>query len=105
MFSKFIHFLLKLLFVLKKFNIPVFFYTFLGPIDHSDSETESQANEDMSKVCYCRVDAKKFSIFLTSEQISHNRTICSIVHKKLVILCLQTEENVKLQFFITGIVY
>ncbi|XP_045455011.1 checkpoint protein HUS1 [Melitaea cinxia] len=78
---------------------------FEGPIDHSDSETESQANEDMSKVCYCRVDVKKFSIFLSSEQISHNRTICSIVHKKLVILCLQTEENVKLQFFITGIVY
>ncbi|XP_046972620.1 checkpoint protein HUS1 [Vanessa cardui] len=78
---------------------------FEGPIEHSDSETESQANEDMSNVCYCRVDAKKFSIFLSADQISHNQTLCSIVHKKLVILCLHTEENVKLQFFITGIVY
>ncbi|XP_045507202.1 checkpoint protein HUS1 isoform X1 [Colias croceus] len=78
---------------------------FEGPIDHSDSETETQTNEDMTRVCYCRVDAKKFSMFLSADQISHNRTICSIVHKKLVILCLQTEENVKLQCFISGIVY
>ncbi|CAF4941588.1 unnamed protein product [Pieris macdunnoughi] len=78
---------------------------FEGPIDHSDSETETQIMEDVSRTCYCRVDAKKFSMFLSADQISHNRTICSIVHKKLVILCLQTEENVKLQCFITGIVY
>ncbi|CAH2268342.1 checkpoint protein HUS1 [Pararge aegeria] len=78
---------------------------FEGPIDHSDSETETQANEDISKICHCRVDAKKFSMFLSADQISHNRTICSIVHKKLVILCLHTQENVKLQCFITGIVY
>ncbi|VVC98324.1 checkpoint protein HUS1 [Leptidea sinapis] len=78
---------------------------FEGPIDHSDSESESQINEDVSRVCYCRVDAKKFSMFLSADNISHNRTICSIVHKKLVTLCLQTEENVKLQCFITGIVY
>lgn len=76
-----------------------------GPIDHSDSETESQANEDLSKLCYCRVDAKKFSMFLSADNISHNRTICSIVHKRLVILCLETEENVKLQCFIGGIVF
>ncbi|XP_063374537.1 checkpoint protein HUS1 isoform X2 [Cydia amplana] len=78
---------------------------FEGPIEHSDSETETQANEDMSHICYCRVDAKKLSMFLSADQISHNRTVCSIVHKKLVILCLQTEENVKLQCFITGIVF
>nr|XP_034826629.1 checkpoint protein HUS1 isoform X2 [Maniola hyperantus] len=78
---------------------------FEGPIEHSDSESESQVNEDMSKVCHCRVDAKKFSMFLSADQISHNRTICSIVHKKLVILCLHTQEDVKLQCFITGIVY
>ncbi|CAH0403366.1 unnamed protein product [Chilo suppressalis] len=78
---------------------------FGGPIEHSDSETESQVNEDMSRICYCRVDAKKLAIFLSADQISHNRTICSIVHKKLIILCLQTQENVRLQCFITGIVY
>ncbi|XP_052745298.1 checkpoint protein HUS1 [Bicyclus anynana] len=78
---------------------------FEGPIDHSDSETESVAIEDISKLCHCRVDAKKFSMFLSADNISHNRTICSIVHKKLVILCLYTQENVKLQCFITGIVY
>ncbi|CAH0714949.1 unnamed protein product, partial [Brenthis ino] len=78
---------------------------FEGPIDHSDSETETQANEDLSKLCYCRVDAKKFSMFLSADNISHNRTICSIVHKRLVILCLETEENVKLQCFIGGIVF
>ncbi|XP_045762958.1 checkpoint protein HUS1 [Maniola jurtina] len=78
---------------------------FEGPIDDSDSESESRINEDMSKVCHCRVDAKKFSMFLSADQISHNRTICSIVHKKLVILCLHTQEDVKLQCFITGIVY
>ncbi|KAL0860461.1 hypothetical protein ABMA27_009842 [Loxostege sticticalis] len=78
---------------------------FGGPIDHSDSETETQVNEDTSRVCYCRVDTKKLSIFLSADQISHNRTVCSIVHKRLVILCLQTEENVKLQCFISGIVY
>ncbi|XP_063834167.1 checkpoint protein HUS1 isoform X1 [Ostrinia nubilalis] len=78
---------------------------FAGPIEHSDSETETQVNEDTSRVCYCRVDTKKLSIFLSADQISHNRTVCSIVHKKLVILCLQTEENVKLQCFISGIVY
>ncbi|XP_049881089.1 checkpoint protein HUS1 [Pectinophora gossypiella] len=78
--------------------------TFDGPIEHSDSETETQ-NEDISRVCHCRVDAKKLSIFLSADSISHNRTICSIVHKKLVILCLQTEENAKLQCFINGIVY
>lgn len=77
----------------------------LGPIEHSDSETETQANEDKSNICYCRVDAKKFSMFLSADQISHNRTVCSIVHKRLVVLCLHTEENVKLQCFITGIVY
>ncbi|XP_026748563.1 checkpoint protein HUS1 [Galleria mellonella] len=79
--------------------------TYGGPIDHSDSESETQINEDMSKVCHCRVDAKKLSMFLSADSISHNRTVCSIIHKKLVILCLQTEENVKLQCFITGIVY
>ncbi|XP_072946596.1 checkpoint protein HUS1 [Epargyreus clarus] len=78
---------------------------FEGPIDHSDSETETQVNEDMSKVCFCRVDTKKFSMFLSADQIAHNQTICSIVHKKLIILCLQTDENVKLQCFITGIFY
>ncbi|CAG9122304.1 unnamed protein product [Plutella xylostella] len=78
---------------------------FEGPIDHSDSESESQTNEDISTTCYCRVDAKKLSMFLSSEQISHNRTLCSIVHKKLLILSLHTEENVTLQCFITGIVY
>ncbi|CAG4944974.1 unnamed protein product [Parnassius apollo] len=78
---------------------------FEGPIEHSDSETESQINEDLSRVCVCRVDAKKLSMFLSADQISHNRIICSIVHKRLVILCLQTDENVKLQCFITGIVY
>ncbi|KAG6451027.1 hypothetical protein O3G_MSEX006893 [Manduca sexta] len=78
---------------------------FEGPIDHSDSETESQANEDMSRICYCRVDAKKLSMFLSADQVTHNRTLCSIVHKKLVILCLHTEENVRLQCFISGIVY
>ncbi|CAH2058098.1 unnamed protein product, partial [Iphiclides podalirius] len=79
--------------------------TFEGPIDHSDSETESQINEDLSQVCSCRVDAKKLSMFLSADQISHNRIICCIVHKRLVILCLQTDENVQLQCFITGIVY
>lgn len=78
---------------------------FSGPIEHSDSETETQINEDMSRVCYCRVDAKKLSMFLSAEQISTNSTVCSIVHKKLVILCLQTDENIKLQCFISGIVY
>lgn len=78
---------------------------FTGPIDHSDSETESQINEDLSKVCACRVDAKKLSMFLSADQISHNRIVCSVVHKRLVILCLQTNENVQLQCFITGIVY
>ncbi|CAH0598259.1 unnamed protein product [Chrysodeixis includens] len=78
---------------------------FGGPIDHSDSETETQMNEDMSRVCYCRVDAKKLSMFLSAEQISTNRTVCSIVHRKLVILCLTTDESVKLQCFIGGIVY
>ena len=79
---------------------------FSGPIEHSDSETEeTQANEDISRICYCRVDAKKLSMFLSADQISTNRTVCSIVHKKLVILCLQTDENVKLQCFISGIVY
>ncbi|CAB3225901.1 unnamed protein product [Arctia plantaginis] len=79
--------------------------SFGGPIDHSDSETDSQVNEDMSRICYCRVDAKKLSMFLSADQISSNRTLCSIVNKKLVILCLQTDENVKLQCFISGIVY
>ncbi|XP_026735848.1 checkpoint protein HUS1 [Trichoplusia ni] len=78
---------------------------FGGPIDHSDSETETQMNEDMSRVCYCRVDAKKLSMFLSADQIATNRTVCSIVHRKLVILCLTTDENVKLQCFIGGIVY
>ncbi|XP_053620146.1 checkpoint protein HUS1 [Plodia interpunctella] len=78
---------------------------FAGPIEHSDSETETQINEDISRVCYCRVDAKKLSMFLSADQISHKRTVCSVVHRKLVILCLHTEENVKLQCFITGIVY
>ncbi|KAI5634180.1 hus1-like protein domain-containing protein [Phthorimaea operculella] len=78
--------------------------SFAGPIDHSDSESETQ-NEDISQVCACRVDAKKLSIFLTADQISHMRTVCSIVHKKLVKLCLHTNENVNLQFFINGIVF
>lgn len=80
-------------------------FFFLGPIDHSDSETESQMNEDLSRVCYCRVDAKKLSMFLSADMISHNRTVASVVHKKLIVLCLQTDENVKLQCFISGIVY
>lgn len=79
--------------------------SFEGPIDHSDSETESQTNEDMSQICNCRVDAKKLSMFLSADQMSANRTVCSIVNKKLVTLRLETEENVKLQCFITGIVY
>ncbi|KAJ0171782.1 hypothetical protein K1T71_012545 [Dendrolimus kikuchii] len=78
---------------------------FGGPIEHSDSEPESQVNEDTSKLCYCRVDAKKFSMFLSADQISHNKTVCKMVHKKLVILCLETEQDVKLQCFISGIVY
>ncbi|KAJ2944827.1 hypothetical protein O0L34_g1719 [Tuta absoluta] len=77
---------------------------FSGPIDHSDSESETQ-NEDISQVCACRVDAKKLSIFLTADQISHMRTVCSIVHKRLVKMCLHTNENVNLQFFINGIVF
>ncbi|XP_068624128.1 checkpoint protein HUS1 [Battus philenor] len=80
-------------------------HAFEGPIDHSDSETESQVNEDLSRVCSCRVDAKKLSMFLAADQISHNQVICSIVHKRLVILCLQTDERVQLQCFISGIVY
>ncbi|XP_047036859.1 checkpoint protein HUS1 [Helicoverpa zea] len=78
---------------------------FGGPIDHSDSETDTQTNEDISRICNCRVDAKKLSMFLSADQISTNKTICSIVHRKLVILCLQSDENVKLQCFISGIVY
>uniref|UniRef100_A0A2A4K3P6 Checkpoint protein n=2 Tax=Heliothis virescens TaxID=7102 RepID=A0A2A4K3P6_HELVI len=78
---------------------------FGGPIEHSDSETDTQTNEDMSRISYCRVDAKKLSMFLSADQISTNKTVCSIVHKKLVILCLQSDENVKLQCFISGIVY
>ncbi|XP_049705915.2 checkpoint protein HUS1 isoform X1 [Helicoverpa armigera] len=78
---------------------------FGGPIEHSDSETDTQTNEDISRICYCRVDAKKLSMFLSADQISTNKTICSIVHRKLVILCLQSDENVKLQCFISGIVY
>ncbi|XP_041971921.1 checkpoint protein HUS1 [Aricia agestis] len=78
---------------------------FEGPIDHSDSETESQINEDLSRICYCRVDAKKLSMFLSADHISHQRTVCSIVNKKLVVLCLYTQENVKLQCFIMGIQY
>lgn len=76
-----------------------------GPIEHSDSETDSQINEDISKLCFCRVDAKKFSMFLSADQMSHSKKVCSIVHKKLVILCLETEQDVKLQCFINGIVY
>ncbi|XP_061384691.1 checkpoint protein HUS1 [Danaus plexippus] len=79
--------------------------SFEGPIDHSDSETESQTCEDVSKICSCRIDAKKFSMFLNAEQISHNRTLCHIIHKRLVVLHLHTKENVNFQCFIMGIVY
>ncbi|KOB74847.1 Checkpoint protein HUS1 [Operophtera brumata] len=70
-----------------------------------ESFGETQNNEDTSRVCCCRVDAKKLSMFLSADMISHNRTIASVVHKKLVVLCLHTDENVKLQCFISGIVY
>ncbi|GBP37521.1 Checkpoint protein HUS1 [Eumeta japonica] len=77
-----------------------------GAIQHdSDSETESQINERATETCYCKVDAKKLSIFLTVEQVSHSLALCSIVHKKLIVLCLHTHENVKLKCFIPGIVY
>ncbi|XP_013147852.1 PREDICTED: checkpoint protein HUS1 [Papilio polytes] len=78
---------------------------FEGPIEHSDSESETQINEDRSRICVCRVDAKKLSMFLNADQITHNRVTCNVVHKRLITLCLQTDENVQLQCFITGIVY
>lgn len=78
---------------------------FDGPVDNSDPETDSQGNEDSSEIVQCRVDAKKLALFLNVDHISTNTTLCSIVHKRLVALCLQTDDNVKLQCFISGIVY
>ncbi|KAK9719822.1 Hus1-like protein [Popillia japonica] len=68
-----------------------------------DSDSENEA-EDFSTVVSANVDIKKFLMFLYGMQLNNSKTICSIVHGKMVKLHLEQPGALSLQYFLTQLI-
>lgn len=81
-------------------------YDFFLPVDQTqlpDSDSENEA-EDFSTVVSANVDIKKFLMFLYGMQLNNSKTICSIVHGKMVKLHLEQPGALSLQYFLTQLI-
>lgn len=65
----------------------------LGPVQSSGDEEE----------VYCTVDIKKFLMFLSGLQMNNCKTLCSIVHRKMVRFFMEQPGALSIQIFLTEI--
>nr|XP_022914458.1 checkpoint protein HUS1 [Onthophagus taurus] len=66
---------------------------------HDDGDNEEELFETVSAT----VDVKKFLMFLTGMQLHNARTICSIVHNRMVKFYLEQNGSLSLQYYLTQV--
>lgn len=76
-----------------KFNACYKCLILIGPINSSSDE----------EVVCCTVDIKKFLMFLSGLQITNCKTVCSIVHHKMVRFFMEQPGALSIQIFLTEI--
>ncbi|KAI4468196.1 mitotic and dna damage checkpoint protein hus1 [Holotrichia oblita] len=93
-------------FVGKINTLETYYRTCQKPVDQSrlpDSDSENEA-EDFGSVVSANIDIKKFLMFLYGMQLNNSKTICSIVHGKMVKLHLEQPGALSLQYFLTQVI-
>lgn len=57
--------------------------------------------DEAEQIVYSTVDIKKFLMFLSGLQVNNCRTVCSIVHEKMVKLHMEQPGALTIQIFLT----
>ncbi|KAK6183601.1 hypothetical protein SNE40_011049 [Patella caerulea] len=85
-------------------SISTHFSDLINPTTRKDgaSQTSSQSSRDSSEFAEGRIDIRRFSQFLSSQQVNPQRVVCNIVENKMVHFYL-IQDDVSLQYFMPAV--